>query len=220
MDIPSVYIFTHDSIGLGEDGPTHQPVEHVMSLRLIPNLYVFRPADAVETAAAWKTIMTLPHPATLILSRQDLPVLAGDNSEGIFEGVARGGYILAESKKIKKGKPELILLSAGSEVSIALEAFAALDEAGVKVRLVSMPCWELFDEQSEGYQQSVLPEDVVARVSIEAGVTTGWQKYVGGYGITIGVDQFGASAPYERIYAEYGLTAKAIIEAAGEVLED
>ncbi len=220
MDIPAVYIFTHDSIGLGEDGPTHQPVEHVMSLRLIPNLYVFRPADAIETTAAWKTIMTLPHPATIILSRQDLPVLAGDNTEGIFEGVARGAYILAESKKIKKGKPELILLAAGSEVSIALEAFAALDEAGVKVRLVSMPCWELFDEQSEGYQQSVLPEDVAARVSIEAGVTTGWQKYVGGYGITIGVDQFGASAPYERIYAEYGLTAKAIIEAADEVLED
>jgi transketolase len=220
MGIPTVYIFTHDSIGLGEDGPTHQPVEHVMALRAIPDLHVFRPGDAVETAAAWHAIMQLEKPAALILSRQDLPVIGNDNREGIFEGVARGGYVLAESAKIKKGKPDLILMATGSELAIALEAFDALDNEGVKVRLVSMPCWELFDDQPDGYKTSVLPEDVVNRISIEAGVTYGWYKYVGGNGFAIGVDKFGASAPYERIYKEYGLTAQAIIEAAGELLDE
>jgi len=220
MDIPTVYVYTHDSIGLGEDGPTHQPVEHVMSLRAIPNLHVFRPADANETVGAWKAIMTLKHPAAIILSRQDLPVLASDNVEGIYEGVARGAYVLAESERIKKGKPEVILLATGSEVSIALEAFAALDEQGVKVRLVSMPSWELYEAQSDAYKEAVLPQDVIARVSIEAGVTLGWERYTGGYGITIGVDTFGASAPYQKIYEAYGLTARAVVEAVGELLED
>lgn len=220
MGVPAVYIFTHDSIGLGEDGPTHQPVEHVMALRAIPDLHVFRPADAIETAASWHAIMMLDKPAALILSRQDLPVLGSDNREGIFEGVARGGYILAESKKIKKGRPELILIATGSEMAIALEAFDHLDNEGVKVRVVSMPCWELFDAQPDGYKTSVLPEEVVNRISIEAGVTFGWYKYVGGQGYAIGVDKFGASAPYERIYDEYGLTARAILEAAGDLLED
>jgi transketolase len=220
MDIPTVYIFTHDSIGLGEDGPTHQPVEHFMALRSIPNLYVFRPGDAVETAAAWHAIMQLKHPAALILSRQDLPVIGSDNTEGIFEGVARGAYILAESKKIKKGKPEVILMATGSELSIALEAFDALDSEGVKVRLVSMPCWELFDAQPDAYKASVLPEEVVNRVSLEAGVTFGWYKYVGGAGFALGVDTFGASAPYEKLYAEYGITAQAVVEAVGELLAE
>jgi len=220
MGIPTVYIFTHDSIGLGEDGPTHQPVEHVMALRAIPDLHVFRPGDAVETAASWHAIMQLDKPAALILSRQDLPVIGNDNREGIFEGVSRGGYVLAESAKIKKGRPDLILMATGSELAIALEAFDALDNEGIKVRLVSMPCWELFDEQPEGYKTSVLPEEVVNRISIEAGVTFGWYKYVGGHGFAIGVDKFGASAPYERIYDEYGLTAQAIIEAAGDLLDD
>lgn len=220
MELPNVFVFTHDSIGLGEDGPTHQPVEHAMSLRIIPNLYVFRPGDANETAGAWRAIMQLKGPAALLLSRQDLPVLGGDNVEGIYEGVARGGYVLAESASIRKGKPELILMATGSEVSLALEAFDALDEQGIKVRVVSLPCRELFEEQPEGYQDAVLPPDVTARVSIEAGVTTGWERYVGDAGLCIGVDQFGASAPYERIYAEYGLTARAIVEAAGDLLED
>ena len=218
MDIPAVYVFTHDSIGLGEDGPTHQPVEHIMSLRLIPNLHVFRPADANEMIGAWKAVMTLDHPAVIIGSRQNLAVLSGENVEGIHEGVARGAYILAESSSIKKGRPEVIIMATGSEVEIALEAFDALDEEGVKVRVVSMPSWELFDAQDEDYQDFVLPPEVEARVSIEAGVTTGWQKYVG-YGITIGVDMFGASAPYEKIYEEYGLTAKAVVEAVGELVE-
>lgn len=218
MDIPAVYVFTHDSIGLGEDGPTHQPVEQVMSLRAIPNLHVFRPADANETVGAWKAIMTLKHPAVIIGSRQGLPVLTG-NTEGIHEGVSRGAYILAESAKIKKGRPEVILMATGSEVSIALEAYAALDDEGVKTRVVSMPSWELFEAQDEEYQEAVLPSDVEARVSIEAGTTLGWHKYVGSYGVTIGVDTFGASAPYEKIYEEYGLTVEAILEAVGDMVE-
>lgn len=218
MDIPAVYVFTHDSIGLGEDGPTHQPVEHIMSLRTIPNLHVFRPADANEMIAAWKAIMTLEHPAVIIGSRQGLPILGGENVEGIHEGVSRGAYILAESSSIKKGRPEVVIMATGSEVEIALEAFFALDDSGVKARLVSMPCWELFEAQDEDYQKFVLAPEVEARVSIEAGVTLGWQKYVG-YGIPIGVDSFGASAPAEKLYEEYGITAKAIIEAVGELID-
>lgn len=220
MDIPAVYVFTHDSIGLGEDGPTHQSVEQVMSLRLIPNLYVFRPADANETTGAWKAIMGLQSPATLILSRQDLPILETDNIEGIYEGVARGGYVLAESPRIKRGKPDAIIIATGSEVSLALEAFDLLEETGAKVRVVSMPCWELFDEQEEGYQEAVLPSDVPLRVSIEAGSTLGWQKYVGQVGIAIGVDTFGASAPAEKIYAEYGVTARAVAEAVAQLVDE
>ncbi len=219
MEVPATYIFTHDSIGLGEDGPTHQPVEHVMSLRAIPNLAVFRPADANEMAGAWKAIMELDGPAVLIGSRQNLRVLDSDNVEGIHEGVARGAYVLTESASIKKGRPEVILMATGSEVEIALEAFEALDAEGVKVRVVSMPCWELFDEQDDGYYESVLPEDVTARVSIEAGTTLGWRKYVGNDGTTIGVDRFGASAPYEKVYEEFGLTARAVVEAVGDLID-
>lgn len=219
MDIPAIYVFTHDSIGLGEDGPTHQPVEHIMSLRTIPNLHVFRPADANEMIGVWKTVMTLDHPAVIIGSRQGLSVISGDNVEGIHEGVARGAYILTESASIKKGRPEVILMATGSEVEIALDAFAALDSEGIKTRVVSMPSWELFDAQDEDYQEFVLPSEIDVRVSIEAGVTLGWQKYVGSYGITIGVDTFGASAPYEKIYEEYGITAEAIVEAVGELLD-
>jgi transketolase len=219
MDIPVVYVFTHDSIGLGEDGPTHQSVEQVMSLRMIPNLHVFRPADANEMVGAWKATMTLNHPSVIIGSRQNLPVISGENVEGIYEGVARGAYILTESGSIKKGRPEVILMATGSEVEIALAAFDALDAQGIKTRVVSMPCWELFDEQPEGYAESVLPSEVLARVSIEAGVTLGWQKYVGLHGISLGVDTFGASAPYQKIYEEYGLTAKDVIEAVAELLD-
>ncbi len=214
MDIPTVYVFTHDSIGLGEDGPTHQPVEHFMALRTIPNLYVFRPADANETVGAWRATMTLKHPAALIFTRQGVPVLA-DNAEGIHEGVAHGGYILADTAD----KPEIILLATGSEVHIALEAFDRLVSEGIAARVVSLPCWELFEEQDEAYREQVLPTDVTARVSIEAGVTLGWERYVGSEGIAIGVNQFGASAPYERIYEEYGLTAERVIAAAKQLLD-
>ncbi|QPC84429.1 transketolase [Phototrophicus methaneseepsis] len=219
MSAPALYIFTHDSIGVGEDGPTHEPVEHVMSLRLIPQLYVFRPGDAYESAAAWKTAMELNGPATLIFSRQDVPVLDGDNVEGIYEGVARGAYVLAETEELVDGLPEVILMATGTELSIALEAYENLEEAGVSARVVSMPCWELFEEQPQEYIDAVLPPEVTTRVSIEAGVTTGWQKWIGLDGIAIGVDRFGASAPYAKIYEEYGLTARAVVEAVSQLLD-
>ncbi len=217
MAIPTIYVFTHDGIGVGEDGPTHEAVEHVMSLRLIPGLYTFRPADANETAATWRQAMTMDKPAVLIFTRQDLPVLMGDGIGGVdavFAGVNRGGYVLADSD----GTPEVILLSSGSEVHIAHDAYKTLTASGVKARVVSLPCWELFNEQPDDYRESVLPKAVTARVSIEAGVTTGWQKYVGTSGITIGVDRFGASAPYQKIYEEYGLVPQTVVDAAHKLL--
>ncbi len=215
-EIAPVFVFTHDSIGLGEDGPTHQPVEHFMALRVIPHLYFFRPADANETAAAWRTAMTLHHPVAFALSRQDLPVLTGEGIggvEAIHAGVARGGYVLAGTE----GTPDVILMGTGSEISIAYEAYQTLKAEGINARLVSLPCWELFEDQDAEYRESVLPSSVHARVSIEAGVTLGWGRYVWG-GVAIGVDKFGASAPYQRIYEEYGLTAKHVIEAAKQQL--
>ncbi|HRL11168.1 MAG TPA: transketolase C-terminal domain-containing protein [Aggregatilineales bacterium] len=212
MESPVAYVFTHDSIGLGEDGPTHQPVEHVMSLRLIPGLYVFRPADATETAAAWRTTMTLNGPAALVFTRQNLPIL--EDYERIHEGVAHGGYILANCD----GTPDLILLASGSEVHIAHEAYAQLMAEGVQTRVVSLPCWELFEEQEPAYRESILPRSVTARISIEAGRTLGWERYTGSFGLNIGVDQFGASAPYEKLYEEYGLTAARIVELARQHL--
>ena len=215
MDLPTVYVFTHDSIGLGEDGPTHQPVEHLMSLRLMPNLHVFRPADATETAGAWAAIAELDHPAAIVLSRQNLPVLAG-NDEGIHEGVARGAYVLSEHES---GDIDAIILASGSEVSIALDAAGLLEEADIRVRVVSMPCWELFEAQGDGYKESVLPPAVTRRVSIEAGATLGWSKYIGAGGIAIGVDHFGASAPYMKIYEAFGLTPGHVAEAVNSLLD-
>lgn len=216
MDIPTVYVFTHDSIGLGEDGPTHQPVEHIMSLRMIPNLHVIRPADANEAVGAWVTAMQLDHPTVVIGSRQNLPVMQG-NDEGIREGVSRGAYVLSESDS---GTIDVILLATGSEVWIALEAADMLEEAGIATRVVSMPCWELFDAQSDNYKEQVLPRDVTARVSVEAGVTLGWQKYIGTEGIAIGVDRFGASAPWKKIYEEYGITPGDVAEVAQSLVDD
>ncbi len=214
MGVPAAYVFTHDSIGLGEDGPTHQPVEQVMSLRAIPGLHVFRPADAQEAAASWRIAMMLDGPAALIFTRQKLPVL--ENDELIHTGVAHGGYTLADCE----GTPQLILLASGSEVHIAHEAYKRMIEEGIKVRLVSLPCWELFEAQDETYKESVLPASVTNRVSIEAGTTLGWQKWVGLDGITIGVDRFGASAPYQKIYEEYGLTLEHVVDAAKSLLFD
>ena len=216
MDLPAVYIFTHDSIGLGEDGPTHQPVEQLMSLRVMPNLHIFRPADATETAGAWAAIAQLNHPAALVLSRQDLPVLAG-NDEGIHEGVARGAYVLSEHES---GEIDAIILASGSEVAIALDAAGLLEQADIRVRVVSMPCWELFEAQSRDYQESVLPPDVTRRVSIEAGATLGWSKYIGDKGVAIGVDRFGASAPYTQIYEALGLTPGHVADAVNALLGD
>ena len=207
MKVNAIYVFTHDSIGLGEDGPTHQPVEHVMSLRAIPNLYVFRPADPNESVEAWRTAMMLDGPCTMIFTRQKISPLSGDH---IAEGVAHGGYTLADCD----GVPDVILLASGSEVEIAHAAYKQLMEDGVATRLVSLPCWELFEEQDETYKESVLPSEVTNRVSIEAGVTLGWGKYVGTKGVSIGVDRFGASAPYKKVYEEFGITAQAVVDAA------
>ncbi len=214
MDIPTVYVFTHDSIGLGEDGPTHQPIEQLMSLRAMPNLHVFRPADATETAGAWAAIAKLDHPAAIVLSRQDLPVLAG-NDAGIQEGVARGAYVLSEHES---GDVDAIIMASGSEVAIALDAAGLLEEADIRARVVSMPCWELFEAQDQAYRESVLPSDVACRVSVEAGATLGWSRYIGDGGIAIGIDRFGASAPYAKIYEEFGLTPGHVAEAVNALL--
>jgi transketolase len=205
-----IFVFSHDSIGLGEDGPTHQPVEQIMSLRLIPRLEVFRPADANETAAAWRcAIENRDHPTVIALTRQNVPVL--DPAWGIAEGVARGAYVLSDAPE---GRVDVLLLATGSEVHLALEAQKLLAAEGIGARVVSMPCWERFARQPQEYRDSVLPPHVKARVAVEAGVTTGWQKWVGLEGEIVGVDRFGASAPYKVIYEQFGLTAQRIAERA------
>nr|WP_320131815.1 transketolase [uncultured Holophaga sp.] len=207
MGLPVTYVWTHDSIGVGEDGPTHQPIEHVMSLRLIPGLNVFRPADANETAVAWKiAASSTKAPSALALTRQKLPVLDPVKAQG----AARGAYILEEASV----EPKVILMGTGSEVHIAIEARKQLEAEGIPTRVVSMPCWEIFDAQDKAYKASVLPAAVTARVSIEAGVTTGWQRYTGTQGANIGLDHFGASAPAEILYEQFGLTAAEMVKAA------
>ncbi|MCD6351266.1 MAG: transketolase, partial [Armatimonadetes bacterium] len=215
MGLRVVYVFTHDSIGLGEDGPTHQPVEHLLALRAVPKLYVLRPADATETAQAWRAaLLHKDGPTALALTRQNLPVL-DRSSLASAEGVRKGGYVLWESGE---GTPEVILMASGSEVEIALEAGQALAEEGKAVRVVSFPCWKLFDEQPQEYRDEVLPPQVKARVAIEAGVTMGWERYVGPEGKVIGLDHFGASAPYKTLYEKFGLTPEAVASAARELL--
>ena len=209
-----VYIFTHDSIGLGEDGPTHQPVEHLMSLRAMPDLLVLRPADATETVEAWKVALERHDgPTVLVLSRQNLPVL--DRSIGApAESLRQGGYIMWESTS----DPEVILIATGSEVHIALEAGRILEENGTSARVVSLPSWELFDAQSKEYRDSVLPRHVRARVSIEASSPMGWERYVGLDGVAVGVPRFGASAPAGEIYRQLGLTAQRVADEAAGLL--
>jgi transketolase len=207
--LPVLWIWTHDSIGLGEDGPTHQPVEHLMSLRAIPNLWVVRPGDANETVAAWRIgLERRGGPAALVLSRQKLPVLGGDGLASTTEGPLRGGYVLWQ--RDTSSEPDAIVLATGSEVSIALDAARSLE---ANTRVVSLPCWELFAEQEEAYRNDVLPPSVRARVSIEAGITFGWERWVGEQGERIGVDRFGASAPGPRVFQELGLTVEAVTEA-------
>ncbi|HEX4832960.1 MAG TPA: transketolase, partial [Trebonia sp.] len=216
MKLPVTYVWTHDSIGLGEDGPTHQPVEHLWALRAIPNLDVVRPGDANETAVAWKTILErTDHPAALALSRQNLPVL--DRSAGLAsaEGVARGGYVLAEAD----GDPAVIIIGTGSELQIALAARDALQAEGTPVRVVSMPCVEWFTEQDVSYQEEVLPHRVRARVSVEAGITLGWRAFVGDAGESVGVEHFGASASFHRLYEEFGLTAERVAAVARTIVQ-
>ncbi|MEX1135956.1 MAG: transketolase [Balneolales bacterium] len=211
--IPTILVFTHDSVGLGEDGPTHQPIEQLASLRLIPNTYVLRPADANETTMCWKIAMNRTGgPSILALTRQAVPTV-DRSKEAPVSGVENGAYILADSEK---STPDAIIIGTGSEVSLAVEAKEKLMAQDIDVRVVSMPCQELFREQSDEYKESVLPEGVTTRVSIEAGVTQGWQEWVGHYGRSIGINHFGASAPYSTIYKEFGLTAERVVE---EVLQ-
>jgi transketolase len=213
MQAPVTYVWTHDSIGLGEDGPTHQPVEHLTALRAMPGLDVVRPADANETAACWLQILRNRRPAGLILTRQNVPTL----DPGQVGDASRGGYVLAEAEG---GSPQVILIGTGSEVQLALAARATLQEQGVPTRVVSMPCTEWFDEQSSQYRESVLPKAVTARVSVEAGRAMPWYKYVGSRGRTISLEHFGASADYTKLFEEFGITADAVVAAARESLAD
>ncbi|MGH3213219.1 MAG: transketolase [Trebonia sp.] len=211
MEQPVTYVWTHDSIGLGEDGPTHQPVEHLWSLRNIMGLDVVRPADANETAAAWRTIITrTDRPAGLCLTRQNVPVFDRDNYAPA-EGTARGAYVLADADS---GQPDVILIGTGSEVQIAVHARELLAAEGISARVVSMPCVEWFHEQDASYQEEVLPAAVRARVSVEAGITAPWKQFVGDAGESVGVDHYGASASYMKLYEEFGLTAERVAEAA------
>jgi transketolase len=207
MQLPSTFVWTHDSIGLGEDGPTHQPVEHLWSLRAVPGLSIVRPADANETSAAWHATLSRRKPVGLILTRQNLPTLI--SSEQAMSGVRRGAYVIADAPE-----PAVLLLATGSEVQLALAAHDRLKAEGVGSRVVSMPCLEWFDEQDEAYRDSVLLPSVRARVAIEAGSTLGWWKYVGDRGRVIGIDQFGASADYQVLFNEFGITVDAIVSTA------
>jgi transketolase len=215
MQIPSIFIFTHDSIGLGEDGPTHQPIEQLASLRAMPNMIVIRPGDANEVAEAWKVILQLQHsPASLVLSRQAMPTL--DRSKyAPAAGVAKGAYVLADAPG---GKPDVILMGTGSELSLCVDAYEKLKNDGIHARVVSMPSWELFEAQDATYRDSVLPPSVTARVSVEMGATFGWARYVGPKGRSIGMHRFGASAPLKDLLKYFGFTVDKVVEAAHSVL--
>ncbi|MFD6070881.1 MULTISPECIES: transketolase [Amycolatopsis] len=208
MKAPVTYVWTHDSIGLGEDGPTHQPIEQLSALRAIPGLNVVRPADANETAYAWKAVLEdVHHPSGLALTRQNVPVLEGTSAEG----VKRGGYVLAEASN---GSPEVVLIATGSEVQLAVEARKTLEADGIPASVVSMPCVEWFDAQEQSYKDSVLPPSVKARVSVEAGIAQSWHRFTGDAGVNVSIEHFGASADAATLFREFGFTAEAVVEAA------
>jgi transketolase len=215
MEMPSILVFTHDSIGLGEDGPTHQPIEQLMSLRAIPNLCLIRPADANEVAEAWRVIAQLTHtPACLVLTRQSLPTF--DRTKfAPASGLAKGGYVLADAPG---GKPDVILIGTGSEVQLCVEVFEKLTAEGAKARVVSLPSWDLFEKQPQDYRDSVLPPGVTKRVTIETGTAFGWEKYAGPSGTIIGMHSFGASAPAKDLFKSFGFTADAVYQAAKKQL--
>jgi transketolase len=216
MEIPTIHVFTHDSIGVAEDGPTHQPVEHLASLRAIPGLIVLRPADANEVAEAWRVIMQLRHePVVLILTRQDLPTLDRGRYASAA-GVARGAYVLADAED---GEPEVLLMATGSEVSMCVAAHERLGSEGIGARVISMPSWELFERQDQAYKDSVIPPDVIARVAVEAGSVMGWTRYTGLRGHIIGMRTFGASAPLKELQRKYGFVPESIVAAAREQAE-
>lgn len=224
MKVPSIFVWTHDSVALGEDGPTHQPVEQLATLRAIPGLDIVRPGDANEVAYAWKTILgRRENPAGIALTRQNIPVFQrgeADSTGAIFasaEHTAKGAYTLIDASN---SKPELILIATGSEVQLAIEARLVLEAEGIKTRVVSAPCVEWFDEQSQAYKESVLPSDVTARVSVEAGLALGWSKYVGRSGESVSIEHFGASADYKTLFREFEMTTEAVIEAARKSLSN
>jgi transketolase len=212
MKAPVIYVWTHDSIGLGEDGPTHQPIEQLSALRAIPGLNIVRPADANETSAAWKAVLEdIHHPSGLALTRQNVPILEGTNAEG----VARGGYVLADSD----GTPDVILIATGSEVQLAVAAKKTLDADGVASRVVSMPCVEWFDAQDDAYRESVIPSGVKARVSVEAGIAQPWHRFTGDAGENVSIEHFGASADAATLFREFGFTPEAVVDAARRSLD-
>jgi len=215
MEQRVIYVFTHDSIGLGEDGPTHQPIEQLAALRSIPGLTAIRPADANEVGIAWLVALEREGPTALVLTRQAVPTI-DRNRFGSAEGLRKGAYVLAD---LGGGSPEVILMASGSEVSLILEAGEALHTEGMRVRLVSFPSWQLFSAQPRAYRESVLPPGIRARVAVEAGVPMGWERWVGDAGVVVGIQRFGASAPYQEIYRQFGLTAEHIIEEARHSLE-
>ena len=212
MKLPVIYVFTHDSIAVGEDGPTHQPVEQLANLRSIPGITVIRPADATETAAAWRqAVRTTSGPVALVLSRQKLPVLGQKKSA---DELSNGAYVLADSN----GKPDIILIATGSEVHIALEAREQLAQKGIGARVVSMPSWELFEKSSQAYKDRVLLPGVAARIAIEAGLPMGWERYAGSSGTIIGMTGFGASAPGNVVMEKSGFTSENIVQKALDLL--
>jgi transketolase len=216
MKLPVIYVFTHDSIAVGEDGPTHQPVEHLASLRIIPNLLVIRPADAIETADAWRqAILSKDRPVALILSRQKLEIISkSENTYPSKSNLACGAYVVSDSVE----KPEIILMASGSEVQLVLKAGERLKEKGVQARVVSMPCWELFNDMPEEYQEKVFPKNITARIAVEAGVSLGWERYVGAGGAIIGINHFGASAPGGTLMEKFGFTVENVVSKAMEIL--
>jgi transketolase len=219
-EVQVIYVFTHDSVGLGEDGPTHQPIEHLAALRAIPHLFVIRPADSAETSEAWRIAILRRHaPTALALTRQKVPVIDRQRF-GSAEGLRRGGYVLAEAETAdgEVTTPKLILIATGSEVGLALAAREKLQGEGSPARVVSLPCWELFEEQSKEYRDQVLPVGVTARLAIEAGVCQGWDRYVGDRGAVICLDRFGASAPGEVALRELGFNVDNVVAHARALL--
>ncbi len=216
MGIPSLWVWTHDSVGVGEDGPTHEPVEHLMSLRAIPGLTMFRPADLNEGVEAWRWSLQNNAPVGLVLSRQKVPVF-DQEKYAPASNLVKGAYIKSEATG---GKPQLILIGTGTEVSLAIDAQPKLEEAGIPTRVVSMPSFELFEQQSEEYQQEVLPDGVTARLSLELGIGTGWERWVGALGASLSIDHFGASAPYETILKEFGFTVENVVAIGQQLVKD
>jgi len=214
MKLPVIYVMTHDSIGVGEDGPTHQPVEHLAALRSMPNFTVIRPCDSRETAAAWvMAISRIDSPTAIVLTRQNLPLLDGSGKSAL-----QGGYVISDQINPTTNLPDIILIATGSEVHLMTQAQEKLKNAGVFARVVSMPSFEVFEEQEESYKESVLPKAVRTRLAAEAGTSFGWHKYIGLDGDIISIDHFGASAPAELLFDEYGFTVQNILDKAGKLL--